>query len=400
MTRSLAFALLAAAGLGVLIGWFAKPAPPGGDHAPPRQNGGGPAAAPSGDNAIRLSAEQIAAAKIDIAPVGPGFLTRRTVVPAAITPDPDKVGRVAAKVVGTIAEMRKKLGDRVGAGEVVAVVDSREVADAKSEFLAASVNYELQSILFQREKGLFEKKITAEQLFLKAKATYTEARLRLDVARQKLASLDLSEAEIANLSREPVSTLRRKEIRSPLGGRVIERRINLGQPVGGEGQTKELYVVADLSVVEAELAVPAGDLSAVREGQTVRLTTPDGRTFEGKVAVVSAIITPETRAGHVIARFENPDFVLRPGSLLNAEIALAQSRVKLKVSRAALQTANGETIVFVRTKEGFETRKVVIGAQDDDAVEIVSGLAPGERIAVGNTFVLKADLGKGAIPEE
>ena len=57
--------------------------------------------------------------------------------------------------------------------------------------------------------------------------------------------------------------------------------------------------------------------------------TPDGRAFEGKVAVVNATITPETRSGLVIARFDNPDFALRPGGLLNAEIALEQTPVKL-----------------------------------------------------------------------
>jgi cobalt-zinc-cadmium efflux system membrane fusion protein len=352
------------------------------------------------DGAVNLTQEQISAAHIVLARVEAGALTRRIVVPGSVTPDPDRVGRVAAKLAGTVAELRKRLGDSVQKGEVVAVIDSREVADAKSEYLAALANYGLQDAIYQREKGLFDKKIIAEQMFLRTKTTLTEAKLRLDLARQKLASLDLSEAEISALPNQAVAALRRKEIRAPTSGRVIERLVHLGQPVGGEGQAKELYVLADLSVVEADLAVPAAELGAIREGQSVRLFSADGKSFDGAVVFVNAMITPETRSGHVIASFGNHDFALHPGSLLNAEIALQRTPVKAKAPRAALQMINGEQTVFVRTPEGFVKRKVETGAGDDESVEIVSGVAPGETIAVSNTFVLKAELGKNDIPAE
>ena len=149
--------------------------------------------------------------------------------------------------------------------------------------------------------------------------------------------------------------------------------------MGGEGQAKELYVLADLSVVEADLAVPVADLGSIREKQRARLITADGRGFDGAIVFVNAMITPETRTGHVIASFPNADFRLHPGSLLNAEIALERTAVKTKVPRSALQMINGERIVFVRTPDGFVSRKVEVGAGDDDSVEILSGLTPGER---------------------
>jgi cobalt-zinc-cadmium efflux system membrane fusion protein len=113
---------------------------------------------------IGLSAEQIEAAKIETRKVGPGVLKRQITVPAADTPDSDRIARVAAKDAGVVAELRKRLGDQVANNETIAIIDSREVADAKNEYLAAHANYEIQSQLFQRENGLFEKKITAEQL--------------------------------------------------------------------------------------------------------------------------------------------------------------------------------------------------------------------------------------------
>lgn len=368
----------------------------GGAPAPPNQASQGPAA-PAAEGLIPLSLSQIQAAKIGLAKTGPGVIRRQIVVPAAVKPDPDHLARVAAKVSGVVAEMRKKLGDEVTKNETVAILDSREVADAKSEYLAAMANYELQSQLFQREKGLFEKKITAEQLFLKAKATFTEAKLRLDLTRGKLAALDLSESEIAALGSQPIARLREKEIRAPIKGRVIERLTNIGQPVTAESQ---LYVLADLSEVEVELAVPVADLASVRVGQPVALKGADGRRFEGAVRVVNAMITPETRTGHVVATFKNADYALRPGVLLNAEIAVEQSPVKVLVPRAAVQLVHNEPTVFLRVKDGFEKRVVTLGDGDENSVEIVKGLEPGQTIAVANSFVLKAESGKSEIPEE
>lgn len=353
--------------------------------------------APAAEGAIKISAEQIEASRIGLAKAGPGVIKRQLTVPATVKPDPDHLARVAAKVSGVVAEMRKKLGGQVEKNETVAIVDSREVADAKSEYLAALANYDLQSKLFAREKGLFEKKITAEQLFLKAKAIFTEAKLRTDLARGKLAALDLSESEIAALPSQPIARLREKELRAPINGRVIERLANIGQPVTPESQ---IYVIADLSEVEAELAVPIANLASVRVGQPVILKGADGRSFEGKVTVVNAMITPETRTGHVLASFKNSDFALHPGVLLNAEIALEQSAAKVLVPRAAVQLVHNEPVVFVRVKDGFETRPIETGDRDENSVEVTKGLEPGETVAVANSFVLKAEAGKGDIPEE
>ncbi|PWB88883.1 efflux transporter periplasmic adaptor subunit [Methylocystis sp. MitZ-2018] len=352
------------------------------------------------DGLVKVSPAQIEKANIEISPVGPGTLSKRLTVPAAVAADPDRIGRVAAKVAGIVAEMRKRIGDRVAANEVIAIIDSRELADAKSGFLAAAVDHDLQNTLFQREKGLFEKKITPEQAFLKAKSSLAEAKLRLDLARQKLVTLDMTEAEVSALGAQPIANLKRKEIRAPLAGRVIERLADIGQPVGGEGQAKELYVVADLSVVQVDLSVLPNDLPFVREGQTVSVKTVDGRRLTGKVATVAATVTRDTRSGRVLADFKNQDLALHPGVLLDAEIDLETTRVKLRAPRAAVQIIEGEPTVFVRTADGFVKRKIEIGASDDDAYEILRGLAPGEAIAVTNSFILKAEAGKNEVSED
>lgn len=346
------------------------------------------------EGTIRMPQERIAAAKIEVVPAAGGVLARRLTAPGTIVPDANRIARVAAKVVGTVAELNKRLGDTVQKGEVVATLDSREVAEAKSEFISGQVNVDLQKTLFEREQALFEKKITAEQQFLRARQTFTEAQLRYELARQKLFALNVGEQEVASLSRQTLA-LQRYEIKAPMSGRVVERLVDLGAPVGGEGQAKELYVLADLSSVWVELSVSTSDLGVVQEGQRVAISGgPGGKTSEARIVFISPMLNQETRSARVIAEIDNKDFTWRPGSYVTAQIFVEEQTVDLRVPRSALQTIAGESVLFVRTADGFEKREVALGAGDDQSVEIVFGLDAGENIAVANSFVLKAELGK------
>jgi cobalt-zinc-cadmium efflux system membrane fusion protein len=347
------------------------------------------------EGVIKLSAEQIEKAKIELARADKGTLERRLAVPGTITSDSDRTGRVAAKVTGTVAELRKRLGDWVTKGEVVAVLDSREVADAKSDYLAALVNFDLQKTLFERDQLLWDRKIIAEQQFLRSRSAFTESRIRFDVARQKLAALDLSEADVESLPSQPITALRRKELRAPLSGQIVERRVDLGAPVGGEGHEQELYVIVDLSGLWVELSVPISELALVKEGQPVSIgTTTNGARTDGRVIFISPLLHPETRTARVVAAIGNQKMTFRPGTFASAQITIEEQEVELKVPRSALQTIAGEQVVFVRTSEGFEKREVVLGRSDDKHAEVVFGLDVGEDIAVTNTFLLKAELGK------
>jgi cobalt-zinc-cadmium efflux system membrane fusion protein len=88
--------------------------------------------------ALLMSDEQIKIAQIELAQVGPATIARRLVVPGSIVPNADLIAHVSVKLSGTVAELRKNIGDDVAKDEVIAVLESREVADAKSEYLAAA----------------------------------------------------------------------------------------------------------------------------------------------------------------------------------------------------------------------------------------------------------------------
>jgi membrane fusion protein, heavy metal efflux system len=353
-----------------------------GEHGPP--------------GAIKLTADQITKTRIELAAAEGCAITQQITAPGAVTPDADRIGRVAAKVVGTVAELRKRLGDSAIKGEVVAVLESREVADARSDYLAAVFRLDLQKTLFEREQVLFDKKISAEQQYLRTRNAFLDAELRANIARQKLVALGLGEAEITNLSTNQTIGLRHIEVRAPIDGQIVERRVDLGAPVGREGQESEIYVIADLSVLWVDLSVPSSDLANVAVGQAVTVTAGQaGLRADAKVIFVSPILQADTRSARVIAAMDNAAKAWRPGVFVTAQITVAEQTVDLCIPRSALQTIEGEQNLFVRTDEGFEKREVVVGRGDDARVEIVFGLDPGEVIATTRTFVLKAELSKG-----
>jgi cobalt-zinc-cadmium efflux system membrane fusion protein len=348
---------------------------------------------------VKLTPQQVEAGRFAVEEVHGGAIARRIAVPGAIVPSGDRIARVAVRLLGTVAELRKRLGDSVAAGEVVAIIESREVADAKSDYLAARLVFDLQQTLFNRAKTLWDGKVMSENDFLRARTTFEDARVKLELSRQKLFALSLSAEQIEALPQQPVETLRRQELRAPISGRIAERRVELGSLVGREGQESELFTIVDLAVVWAELAVSPADLADIREGQSITLAA-GGMTSPATVMFISPLLDKDTRTARVVASVDNADRKWRPGAFVSAEIPVDQAPAQLVVPKAALQTMERETVVFVRTADGFEARHVTPGRRDSRVVEITDGLKPGERIATANSFVLKADLGKAAVEHQ
>ena len=294
--------------------------PPSADGSPDPDRAAAPPKAAHADGApaegaapdpgvIRMRPDQVTGQDIATRIVAGGTLARHLLVPGTITPDTDRIARVPARVVGTVAEMRKRLGDAVGKDEVVAILDSREVADAKSEYLTAQVQAELQTINFERQQKLLASRSASEAAFETARAAYLETRLRVDLARQKLSALGLDAAEVASAQKRDEatpnqSTLRRYPLRAPLAGRIVERRVDVGTAVGKEGDPADLYTVADLSTVWIELSVPTLDLAQVREGAPVAVTPgrpgDAQRRAEGRVIFVSPFLNADTRSARVV----------------------------------------------------------------------------------------------------
>jgi membrane fusion protein, heavy metal efflux system len=303
---------------------------------------------------IKLTDAQIEAAGIELAPVQGGTLAHRITVPGTIVPNANRIARVSVKLSATVAELRKNLGDTVTKDEVVAVLESREVAGAKSEYLAARLTTELDKDLYERNMQLWERRVTSEQLLLRSRNAAAQATMNLDIARQKLFALGLTEKEIATLPELPETGLRRQEVRAPMSGRIVDRKVDLGAAVGRDNLETELFTIVDLDRVWVELAVSPTDLPLVQEGQTVSVAT-HGLAYRavGKIVFISPMVDRETHSARVVAEIANPDGNWRPGSLVHCTVAIEEHFAPLTVPASAIQTVGKSQVVFVRTTEGL-----------------------------------------------
>lgn len=344
------------------------------------------------ENIITLTADQIAELGIQTTVAAPGELSVLLSTRGKIVLNPDKLVHILPKISGVAVEARKNIGDAVVEGEILAVLESREMADIKANYLAAKEKESLALSLLEREQRLYEKKVSAGQDYINAKSAYAEARINFQLAKQKLQAFGIDDKDIHGLATENDPNLRLYDIIAPMNGVVIARHINRGEFIEN---TTTIYEIADLSTVWIEIGIYPKDLVKVKEGQIVDISLPvDGESAQAKIIYLSPIIQDETITAKAIAELKNASGNWRPGSFVRVSIATGNSYVPLLISREAIQEIDGKSYIFIKVPEGFEKREVQLGAGDNGNVEILSGLSAGEEYASSKTFILKADLSK------
>ena len=340
------------------------------------------------ENIINMSQDQIKELGIQTKTAGPGELSVTISTRGKIMLHPDRLVHVLPKISGVAREARKNIGDAVEEGEILAILESREMADTKANYLAAKEKLALTSSLLEREKRL---NVSAEQDYLNAKSVYEEARINVQLAKQKLHAFGVNEEEIKGLSSEQDPDLRIYDIRSPMNGFIIARHITKGEFVEN---TTTIYEIADLSKIWIEIGVYPKDLIRVQKGQFVDVFFPDGKSTSAKIIYLSPIIQDETITAKAVAEVENPNENWRPGSFVKVNISTEKTSVPILIPKDATQEIEGKEYIFVRVPEGFEKRQVQLGVSNDANVEVLSGLSQGEEYASSKTFLLKADLSK------
>ncbi len=364
----------------------------GHEHAAeaPRPDGGQAGERPGAhaEEGLRLTPDQRQRFGITVATAGPGRLGNEVRVPGEIVFNEDRVAHLTPRVAGIARGVLKTVGDRVKAGEVLAVIDSRELADAKAEYLAAGARAALADKVFAREKALREQKVSSEQDLLGADQALTEARIALRFSVQKLRALGLSDpAASAPLDRDDAS-ITRYEIRSPIDGVVTAKHIALGESLAADA---DIFTVADTASVWINLAVPTRHLAAVRAGQEVVLRVDhDGVQARGKVGMVTPFVDASTRSATARVVLDNADGRWIPGTFATGFIAASEDNLPVVIPRNAVQTIEGRDVVFVDHDGSFEPLPVMLGRSDRTAVEVTAGLAPGTRYVVEGAFHLKA----------
>jgi cobalt-zinc-cadmium efflux system membrane fusion protein len=298
---------------------------------------------------------------------------------------------VVPRLPGVAVSVAKQTGDAVRRGEVLAVIHSRELADARSAYLLATHHTEFARAKVLREEGLWKKKISAEQDYLAAKRDAEEAALAEVTGSQKLIALGDSQESLATLEKAPAESLPRFELRAPIDGVVLERDVTTGENVGTDDT---LFVIGDLSTVWIEAPIGAGEIASVRLGQTAIVQSADlGRETAARVSYLSPMLDTATRRGMVRFTVANAGG-WRPGMFVTVRLTQSSSTVAMAVPVESIQTFRDWQVVFFRFGDWFEARPLTLGRSDGVWVEVLSGLRPGDRYAATNSFAIKAEIGK------
>ncbi len=329
---------------------------------------------------------------------GPGKIMAVLSLPGDIAFNADMVSHVVPRVPGVVLESLKNLGDTVQKGEVIAVIDSRELGDARSRYLVAQEREKLARYNFDRAQRLWDTKTISEKEFLTAQKAFLEEKIELTSAERKLKALGLRQAEITNLENGNSSDLTYYLIRAPFDGVVIKKHLSLGEWVK---EDQEIYEIADLSSVWVDIIVYAKDLNAVQIGQEATVRA-DSNSIEGigKVSYVGPLVGEDTRTAKARVVIPNIDGKWRPGLFVKVELVRHNESPPVVVRNEAIQTYRNRSVVFVQYDDQYEARPVVLGRTDGKRTEILKGLVAGERCVTRNSYILKAELGKAGMSHE
>lgn len=331
---------------------------------------------------------------IEVGMANSGELQQHVTLPGEVALNADRRAHVVPRVSGVVQAVHKTLGDQVQVGDVLAVLDSRELADLKSAYLTAAAQAGLAQSTFNRENRLLKQKITSEQDYLQAKQDLAAAKIAKRAAAQKLRALGFSDTDIANFPKQSSQVFTHYAITAPFNGTIIERHISLGEVLQDDAAA---FVVADLSTVWVDLRVYPKDLPFVRVGQAAVISAGRGIPDATRpIAYVGPVVGEQTRTALARVVLPNPDGRWRPGLFVTASVDVETSKVSFLVPKTALQTVEDQPAVFIQTAEGFVPQPVTLGRKNDAYIEVTSGLTPGQRYVTRGAFTLKAQLAKGS----
>jgi cobalt-zinc-cadmium efflux system membrane fusion protein len=337
---------------------------------------------------VKLSPEALKNAGIKTAPAKTQALADTLTVTATVSHNQDRLFHVTPRITGRVVDVGVTVGSDVKAGTVLAVLDSTELGQAKAEYLKTQTLLELARTNYEREKSLFDQKITAKKEVLAAEAEYRKTEAEARNLHERLRLYGLSDQAINDLNNSPS----RYTLISPGSGIVLEREMSKGEVIESG---KKVFAISDLSTVWVLLNIYGKDLARVQKGSAVKIQTESypGESFEGKVTYIGDVMDPQSRTVPLRVEVPNPKARLKPGMFASAEVVTGMSRHAILISAPAVQKIEGKPAVFVQQPDGsFAKRDVELGREFGGQLEVKSGLGEGERVVVEGSFTLKSEL--------
>jgi|SRR5215472_204690 len=303
---------------------------------------------------------------------------------------------------GIVRQVNAQLGDTVRRGQPLLAIFSTELANAQGEYLKMRAEFEEHEKAHHRTAELVEIGAASREDLEQHTARLDSMRAALAAQRQQLIQLGMTGGQVDDLkSSEQISSV--IHVASPVSGTVISRTVNSGEVVA---TGKELFRVADLSIVWVLGQVYEKDLALVRDTTPAVITTPayPGKTFNGRVSYIDPRIEPQTRTAQVRIEVPNPGGRLKIGMFVDVALGetataatgrneVTSGRSVVAVPAGAIQLIGGMNVVYVATEQPavFTQRQVTAGPESNGLVPIYSGVSAGERVVTSGSFLLRAE---------
>jgi len=329
--------------------------------------------------AIVLPASALAAGGIQTAAATMREFRKRISATGELAFHARRLARVSSRAAGRIERVLAFSGDRVGAGQILAELYSPDFLALQAEYLQAAERAK------RRSGGEDDGEAQA------ARALLEGARSRL-----LLVGATVAEADALAATGTPRPLL---AVRAPFAGTVIEAAALAGGQVDLGG---ELFRVADLTVLWANVHVQEKDLAVVKAGAAVELRVQayPGEAFPGRLLLVGAMLDEGTRALPARVEVANPGGRLRAGMYVDALIAAGGGRTVVAVPEAAVQDDDGRPGVFGEAGRGqYRRREVATGERSAGWVEILRGVAAGETVVTAGSFLLESEMHKESLED-
>ncbi len=301
------------------------------------------------------------------------------------TLEPEKMVPIYSKVDGIIAKIIKDEGSFVKKGEILALIDDKDIRNsyeqAKLSVRQAEINLKDAKIKmddeeanFKRSQSLYKEKIISEKDFSAAKLNYRSAQLSYEKAKQQL---DIEKEKFKALELQLSYT----RIRSPISGWITSRKIDQGMRVS---PGTELYTVEDFDPLLARVYVPEKDIVKIKTGMDVKVKSevyPD--SFKGKVKIINPRIDPQSGTFKVTISITDKSLKLRPGMLVTCNIIISKKSDAIIVPKKAIFYRNGDPYVFTLKRGGIvKLKKIRLGTELEKDYEVLEGIREGEIVVV------------------
>jgi len=335
-------------------------------------------------NEVIANADMLKQIKFEAAKIIP--IKRTLDIPGSIEVKQKLLARIGSPVQGRIIEINGELGDTVKQGDVLAVINSTELAKQQLAYIKSVQMVELKTKAYERAVLLFDADVVSEAQKLQRKTELSSAKADMEASKDQLFVMGMTVAEIEAIKSETqIDAI--TNIVAKIDGKIIKKNVNVGQVVD---PTEDIFTIAMLNEVWGVAQIPERQIGFLKEGDDLLIDVPayEDKLVEGKITYLGDIVDPVTRTVTIRTEIDNNHGLLKPDMLITMKVS-GMKIEKVGVPINAIVSINDIPNIFVKTGNNkFLLRPVTLGIKNKEFVHIDDGLLEGEEVVIDGAFHL------------